>query len=188
LEDLVLTVGDSFPAYELTACVSTDPLKPFATIDSESGAGRWRVVFFWPKDFTFVCPTELAAFGDVHDQFVRRQADVLGVSVDSEYVHLAWRKGHPHLRDLPYPMLSDIKREFAEACGVLGPDGVAQRATFIVDPDNVIEFAMVTADSVGRNVSEVLRCLHALQTDELTPCNWRPGQKTLDADELLAAG
>jgi peroxiredoxin (alkyl hydroperoxide reductase subunit C) len=106
--------------------------------------------------------------------------------VDSEFVHHAWRKNHPDLRDLPFPMLSDIKRELSAACGVLGGDGVAQRATFIVDPDNEIQFVMVTAGSVGRNVEEVLRVLDALQTDELCPCNWNKGQDTLDANKLLA--
>jgi len=183
----LLTVGDNFPGYELTACVSTDATRPFATIDSASSKNRWRVVFFWPKDFTFVCPTELSAFAGLHDEFVARGADVHGVSVDSEYVHLAWRKAHPHLRELPYPMLADIKRQLSEACGVLGDDGVAQRATFIVDPHNVVRFVMVTPESVGRNADEVLRVLDAVQIDALTPCNWRPGQRTLDSTELLAA-
>jgi alkyl hydroperoxide reductase subunit AhpC len=142
-------------------------------------------VFFWPKDFTFVCPTEIAAFGRLNEDFADRDAQVLGVSIDSEFVHHAWRKDHPDLRDLPFPMLSDLKRELSEACGVLGEDGVAQRATFIIDPNNEIQFAMVTAGSVGRNVDEVLRVLDALQTDELCPCNWKKGDTTLDAAKLL---
>jgi len=106
--------------------------------------------------------------------------------VDSEYVHYAWRKNHPDLRDLPFPMLSDVKRELSQALGILGEDGVAQRATFIVDPQDVIQFVMVTAGSVGRNVKEVLRVLDALQSDELCPCNWNKGEATLDATKLLA--
>lgn len=182
----MLTVGDMFPEFELTACVSLEKGKEFEQIDHKTYEGKWKIVFAWPKDFTFVCPTEIAAFGTLNEEFAQRNAQVLGVSVDSEYVHYAWRKQHPELRDLPFPMLSDIKRELTDACGVLGDDGVAQRATFIVDPDNVIQFAMVTAGSVGRNVDEVLRVLDAVQTGELVPCNWRRGDQTLDAAALMA--
>ncbi|GAB2589750.1 peroxiredoxin [Streptomyces capparidis] len=182
----MLTVGDQFPQYDLTACVDLDPEKAFTQINHKSYEGKWRVVFFWPKDFTFVCPTEIAAFGKLNDEFADRDAQVLGVSVDSEFVHHAWRKNHPDLRDLPFPMLADVKRELASECGVLGPDGVAQRAVFVVDPNNEIQFVMVTAGSVGRNPNEVLRVLDALQTDELCPCNWTKGEDTLDAGKLLA--
>ncbi|SDG07475.1 peroxiredoxin (alkyl hydroperoxide reductase subunit C) [Sinosporangium album] len=182
----MLTVGDRFPAYELTACVSLDPDKAFATIDHKTHEGKWRVVFAWPKDFTFVCPTEIAEFGRLNDEFADRDAQVLGFSIDSEFVHHAWRNDHPDLRDLPFPMLSDIKRELSEALGILGEDGVAQRATFIVDPNNDIQFSMVTAGSVGRNVKEVLRVLDALQSDELCPCNWNKGESGLDAKALMA--
>ncbi|MFG1683014.1 peroxiredoxin [Nonomuraea sp. NPDC049269] len=182
----MLTVGDRFPEYELTACVALDPEKAFAEIDHKSYEGKWRVVFFWPKDFTFVCPTEIAEFGRLHREFADRDTQVLGVSVDSEYVHHAWRTHHDDLRDLPFPMLSDVKRELSAACGVLGDDGVAQRATFIVDQNDEIQFTMVTAGSVGRNVQEVLRVLDALQSDELCPCNWSRGEAGLDARGLLA--
>jgi peroxiredoxin (alkyl hydroperoxide reductase subunit C) len=175
----VLTVGDVFPDYDLTGVVSTDPDTAFVRERPASRAGQWRVIFFWPKDFTFVCPTEIAAFGRLNDEFADRDAQVLGVSVDSEYVHLAWKQNHPDLTDLPFPMLSDITRELTGAVGALGEDGVARRATFVVDPDNVIQFSMVTAGSVGRNPEEVLRILDALQTDELCPCNWRRGEATL---------
>jgi alkyl hydroperoxide reductase subunit AhpC len=181
----VLTVGDRFPEYELTACVSLDADNAFETITHKSYEGRWRVLFFWPKDFTFVCPTEIAEFGRLNDEFADRDAQVLGASVDNEFVHHAWRKDHPDLRDLPFPMLSDLNRELSSALGILTEDGVAKRATFLVDPDNEIQFAMVTAGSVGRNVKEVLRVLDALQSDELCPCNWNKGDATLDARALL---
>ena len=192
----MLTVGDRFPDYELTALVPGDlakvdaksPEDYFVTITPKSYEGKWRVVFFWPKDFTFVCPTEIAEFARQNGEFDDRDAQVLGVSVDSEYVHFAWRKEHADLREIPFPMLSDIRRELSEAAGVLGEDGVAQRATFLVDPNGVIQFVMVTAGSVGRNVAEVLRVLDALQTDELCACNWRPGEATLDAGELMGVG
>lgn len=182
----MLTVGDKFPAFELTACVDLDPEKAFAQIDHKSYEGKWKVYFAWPKDFTFVCPTEIAAFGKLNEEFADRDAQILGFSVDSEFVHHAWRKDHDDLRDLPFPMLSDIKRELCADLGILGEDGVAQRATFIVDPDNEIQFVMVTAGSVGRNPKEVLRVLDALQTDELCPCNWKKGDETLDVVKLLA--
>ncbi|MGH3803606.1 MAG: peroxiredoxin [Pseudonocardiaceae bacterium] len=184
----MLTVGNQFPDYNLTSVVSLDPDTAFAQITPDTHAGTWRVVFFWPKDFTFVCPTEIAAFGKLNGEFADRDAQVLGVSVDSEFVHLAWRESHKDLRELPFPMMSDLRRELSEACGVLNVGGVADRATFIVDPNNEIQFAMVTAGSVGRNVDEVLRVLDALQTDELCPCNWKKGEDTLDAAALMKAG
>ena len=182
----MLTIGDKFPEFELKACVDLDPAKAFADIDHKSYEGKWKVVFFWPMDFTFVCPTEIAAFGKLNDEFADRDAQILGVSGDSEFVHHAWRKDHADLRDLPFPMLADIKHELMSACGVENADGTAQRAVFIVDPNNEIQFAMVTAGSVGRNPKEVLRVLDALQTDELCPCNWQNGQETLDAAQLMA--
>jgi peroxiredoxin (alkyl hydroperoxide reductase subunit C) len=184
----VLTVGNQFPSYNLTSVVSLNPDTAFTQITPETHAGKWRVVFFWPKDFTFVCPTEIAAFGKLNEEFADRDAQVLGVSVDSEFVHLAWRENHKDLHELPFPMMSDLRRELSEACGVLSADGVADRATFIIDPNNEIQFAMVTAGSVGRNVDEVLRVLDALQTDELCPCNWKKGEDTLNAVELMKSG
>jgi peroxiredoxin (alkyl hydroperoxide reductase subunit C) len=178
----MLTVGDRFPAFDLTATVSTDPEKAFVDINNESFPGKWKVVFFYPKDFTFVCPTEIAAFGKLNEEFADRDAQVMSASIDSEYVHLAWRQNHSDLKDLPFPMLSDIKRELSQGLGILDPqDGVAQRAVFVVDPHGIIRFAMVTEMNVGRNPEEVLRVLDALQTDELCPCNWQPGQETLNA-------
>jgi peroxiredoxin (alkyl hydroperoxide reductase subunit C) len=176
----MLTVGEKFPKFEVTATVSLDTKTAFETITDESYTGKWKVYFFWPKDFTFVCPTEIAAFGKLNKEFADRDAQVLGGSVDSEFVHLAWRNQHPDLKDLPFPMLADIKRELTGALGVLDlKAGVAQRATFIVDPDNIIRFVYVTDLSVGRNPQEVLRVLDALQTDELCPCNWHKGEKTI---------
>jgi alkyl hydroperoxide reductase subunit AhpC len=191
----MLGVGDAFPEYTLTALIEGDlsaveakqPEDFFTTISSDSHPGKWRVVFFWPKDFTFICPTEIAEFGRLTPEFADRDAQVLGASVDNEFVHYAWRKQHEDLKALPFPMLSDLNRDLATALGVLNADGVADRATFIVDPNNEIQFASVTAGSVGRNVEEVLRVLDALQTDELCPCNWQKGAQTLDVVELLNA-
>ena len=178
----MLTVGDRSPAFNLQAVVSTEQDKAFTRIDNQSNAGKWKVVFFWPKDFTFVCPTEIAAFGKLNGDFNDRDAVIYGVSTDSEFVHLAWRRTHPDLKDLPFPMLADIKRELSQAFGILDKqEGVALRATFIVDPEGVIRFVSVNDLSVGRNPQEVLRVLDALQTDELCPCNWQKGEEFLKA-------
>lgn len=178
----MLTVGDKFPEFKTTATVSTDIDKAFETVTQESYPGKWKVVFFYPKDFTFVCPTEIAAFGKLNDDFADRDAQVLGASVDNEFVHMAWRKDKDELRDLPFPLLADVNRKLSSSLGILDEEeGVAKRATFIVDPDNIIRFAMVTDMNVGRNPDEVLRVLDALQTDELCPCNWTQGDETLNA-------
>ena len=177
----MLSVGASFPSFELTGVVDLNPQKAFTQITDKTYEGKWKLYFFWPKDFTFVCPTEISGFGDVNAEFAARNTQILGASIDSEYVHLAWRENHPALRELPFPMLADIKRELSSALGILDPvAGVAQRATFLVDPKNVIRFAYVTDLSVGRNPQEVLRVLDALQSDKLTPCNWKKGEKTLN--------
>ena len=178
----MLTVGDKFPEFELQAAVSLESGKEFETIRHDSHPGRWKVVFFWPMDFTFICPTEIAEFGRRNRDFVDREAQVLGASTDTHFVHLNWRKHHPDLLDLPYPMLADTKRELSSALGILHKEeGVALRATFIVDPDGIIRHVSVNDLSVGRNVDEVLRVLDGLQTDELCPCNWSKGEATLGA-------
>ena len=162
--------------------VSNDLDAAFQPITQDSFPGKWKVVFFWPKDFTFVCPTEIAAFGRLEKEFQARDTQVLGVSIDSDFVHLAWRREKEELRNLPFPMLSDIKRELCSRLGILDlAAGVAQRATYIVDPQGVIRFVYVTDLNVGRNPDEVLRVLDALQTDELCPCNWKQGEETLEA-------
>ena len=178
----MLTIGDKFPSFDLKAVVSTDPKTAFRQINDKSDEGKWKVVFFWPKDFTFVCPTEIAAFGKLNGEFKDRDAVVYGASIDSEYVHLAWRQNHADLKTLPFPMLSDLKRELSSALGILDKnEGVALRATFIVDPEGIIRFVSVNDLSVGRNPQEVLRVLDALQTDELCPCNWQKGEEVLKA-------
>lgn len=176
----MLTVGDKFPEFHLQACVSREPGKEFAEISSKSGAGKWQVVFFWPEDFTFVCPTEIAEFGKRNSDFEKLNTLLLGASTDSRWVHLAWRNQHPDLRDLPFPMLADVKQELTSSLGILDKtDGVALRATFIVDPDGTIQWVNVNGLQTGRNIPETLRVLEALQTGEKTPCNWEPGQSTL---------
>ena len=176
----MLTVGEKFPKFKLNAVVSLEKEKEFQEITESTHLGKWQVIFFWPMDFTFICPTEIAEFGKRNKDFVDRDARVLGASTDTHFVHLAWRNNHSDLKGLPYPMLADTKRELSSALGILHKEeGVALRATFIVDPEGVIRWVMVNDLSVGRNVDETLRVLDALQTDELCPCNWRQGEKTL---------
>ena len=176
----MLKIGDHFPAYSLTGVISANPADAFIEVNSDTYQGKWKVVFFWPMDFTFVCPTEIAEFGRLNNDFIERDAALLGVSTDSQFVHLAWKQHHPDLRDLTFPMLADVKRELSTALGILDERaGVASRAVYIVDPQNIIRFVMVTDLNVGRNPKEVLRILDALQTDELCPCNWQKGDATL---------
>ncbi len=178
----MLTVGDRFPSFSLQAVVSLEKGREFETLTDRSHADRWQIVFFWPMDFTFVCPTEIAEFGRRYRDFVDRDAEVLGVSTDTHFVHQAWRKDHPDLKELPFPMLADTRRELSSQLGILHKEeGVPLRATYIVDPHGTIRWVSVNDLSVGRNVDEVLRVLDALQTDELCPCNWQKGQPTLDA-------
>ncbi len=178
----MLTVGDKFPSFRLKAVVSSDPKSAFAEISEQSEPGKWKVVFFWPKDFTFICPTEIAAFGRLNGEFADRDAVIYGVSTDSEFVHLAWRQNHADLTALPFAMLADIKRQLSAALGILDKEeGVCLRATFVADPEGIIRFVSVNDLSVGRNPQEVLRVLDALQTDELCPCNWQKGEPVLKA-------
>ena len=178
----MLTVGEQFPSFNLTAVVDLDPKKAFEEITEKSYPGKWKVVFFWPKDFTFVCPTEIAGFGKLNADFNDRDTVIYGVSTDSEFVHLAWRQNHADLKSLPFAMLADTNRRLSKALGILDEEeGVAKRATFLVDPEGIIRFVYVTDMSVGRNPAEVLRVLDALQTDELCPCNWQKGEATLVA-------
>lgn len=179
----MLSIGHSFPHFNLKGVVTSDLATAFQTFasDSDELRGQWGVYVFYPKDFTFVCPTELVGFGDLASEFADRDAKLFGVSTDSEFVHLAWRQNESQLSELPYPLLSDIRRDLSQELGVLDPDElVCMRATFIVDPEGVIRFAAVQDGSVGRNPAEVLRVLDALQTGELCPCNWNRGEDTIN--------
>ena len=176
----MLGVGQKFPEFSLKGVVSNDLKDAFVDVNNGGYKGKWLAVFFWPKDFTFVCPTEIEAFGKLNKEFAQRDTQILGFSVDSEFVHLAWRQQNEGLSTLPFPMVSDIKRELSSALGILDrAAGVSQRAVYLVDPGGIIRFVMVTDLSIGRNSEEVLRVLDALQTGGLTPCNWRKGQETI---------
>jgi peroxiredoxin (alkyl hydroperoxide reductase subunit C) len=178
----MITVGDKFPEFNKLSTVSLEPGKEFSEI-SLSGilsSNKWMVMFWYPKDFTFVCPTEIAEFNKNFDEFNKRETYLIGASTDTEFVHLAWRNNHPDLKGLKFPLLADTSKSLAEALGILEKnEKIAYRATFIVDPSGIVRYVSVHDLSVGRNVREVLRTLDALQTDELCPCNWEAGQKTL---------
>jgi alkyl hydroperoxide reductase subunit AhpC len=176
----MLTVGQPFPQFSLTAVKAGNKDTAFFPMDNKTYKGKWQVWVFWPKDFTFVCPTEIVGFGDLNKEFADRDAQLIGGSTDSDFVHLAWRENDSRLTNSPFPWVADVKRDLTSALGILHPqEGVALRATFIVDPDGIIRFSEVTDLSVGRNPKESLRVLDALQTDELCPCNWQKGQETL---------
>jgi lipoyl-dependent peroxiredoxin subunit C len=176
----MLSVGKKFPNFKMKATVSNELASAFIDITQDTYKGKWQVIFFYPKDFTFVCPTEIKGFAELNRKFLDRDAQILAASTDTEFVHLAWRQNHKDLHDLPFPMLADVKRELSGALGIIDEEeGVAQRATFIVDPNGIIRFVYVTDLSVGRNPNEVLRILDGLQTDELCPCNWEKGKETI---------
>lgn len=174
------TVGMQFPEFNKKAVVSIEKGKEFKMISNEDIAGKWAVMFWWPKDFTFVCPTEIAEFNKNYSNFTDRDTVLLGASTDTEYVHVAWRKDHSDLRDLKFPMIADTSKSLAESLGILNEgERVAYRATFIIDPEGIIRWVNINDLNVGRNVAEVIRVLDALQTDELCPCNWTKGEETL---------
>lgn len=176
----MLTIGQKFPEFKKTAVVSLEMGKEFETITNEDLKGKWSVMFWWPKDFTFVCPTEITGFNDYYESFKNLDANLIGASTDSEFVHLAWRNDHPGLRQLKFPMLADTSKSLAEDLGILeAGEKIAYRATFILDETGVIRWVSVNDLAIGRNVPEVLRVLEALKTGKLTPCDWEPGQATL---------
>ncbi|MGQ8338101.1 peroxiredoxin [Sunxiuqinia sp. A32] len=176
----MLTIGQKFPEFKKKAVVSLEAGKEFSELTNGDLDGKWSVVFWWPKDFTFVCPTEITAFNDHFEEFKKLNTNLVGASTDSEYVHLAWRNEHPGLRKLQFPMLADTSKSLAEELGILEPEErIAYRATFIIDADGIIRWATVNDLAIGRNIPEVLRVLEALQTGKLTPCDWVPGEATL---------
>jgi lipoyl-dependent peroxiredoxin subunit C len=185
----LLGLGERFPDFAMHGCVSVEPGAEFRMVDSHNLKEKWAAIFFWPLDFTFVCPTELVEFDRALPQFRDLNARLFGVSGDSHYVHLAWRKENPALRNLGFPMLADYRKDLAEQLGILDPvEKVPLRATYLVDPEGVIRWLCVNALSVGRSTGEVLRVLKALQTGELCPANWSPGEATLErpADAEMA--
>ena len=167
------------PSFEAEAYVrgEADPCR----VALDAYRGSWVVLFFYPRDFTFVCPTELHAFAELEDAFAAEDAVVVAASTDSYWSHKAWLETHPLLADVGYPILADTAHEIASAYGVLLEDGSALRATFVIDPDGVVRHASITDQSVGRSPDETLRVLQALRTGALCPVSWRKGEPTLKA-------
>lgn len=178
----MLGVGEKFPSYSLTATVSTDrdPQKAFRTSTGLDFPGKWKVYFCLAKGFHVRLSDRNRRLRQIEKEFEEREAQVLGASIDSEWVHHAWRNSNGELKDVPFPMLSDISSVLCAQLGILDPaDGVAQCATFIVNPEGVTQVVYVTTSRVGRNPDEVLRVLDALQSNELCPSNWHKGEPAL---------
>lgn len=172
-------VGMPAPDFQLEGVVGTAPGKEFKQLALKDFKDKWLVLFFYPADFTFVCPTEIMGFSDSMDSFRKLNAEIAAVSTDSKWSHLAWVK-RGDLGDLRYPLLADFKKVTARAYGVLDEEqGVALRGLFIIDPKGVVQYQVIHNHDVGRSVEETLRVLEALQSGGLCPIGWKPGQKTL---------
>ncbi|MBL8919328.1 MAG: peroxiredoxin [Myxococcaceae bacterium] len=177
----MLVPGSKAPEFNVPACVSIEKGKEFKNVTLKEFAGKWIVLYTYPKDFTFVCPTEIVEFDKKLKDFADRGAVVLGGSTDNEHSHLAWRNNHADLKNLKHPLLF-VNATMAQGFGLLHATAeVALRATFIIDPNGVIRYATANDLAVGRNVDEVLRVLDGLQTEELCACNWKKGEETLSA-------
>jgi len=183
----MLGVGDILPEFEITGVKpkfmvhEENGQSAFEKITQDSFKGKWKVYYFYPKDFTFICPTEIVAFNDAVGEFANRNCALLTASTDSVYSHKGWCDHHEELKGLKYPMLSDMTRKMSAAYDVLDEDkGLAYRGIFLIDPAGVLRWLAIHDLGVGRNVAEVLRVLDALQTDKLCPCNWKAGDKTLN--------
>jgi lipoyl-dependent peroxiredoxin subunit C len=181
----MLGIGDRIPPFSVTGVKpgfnahEENGVSAFETVTDKSFPGKWKVIYFYPKDFTFVCPTEIAEFARLDKDFADRDTVVLGGSTDNEFCKLAWRRAHADLDKLGQWQFGDTNGSLVDGLGIRSPDGVAYRATFIIDPDGVIQHVSVNSLNVGRNPKETLRILDGLQTDELCPCNREVGGKTL---------
>ncbi|AHG64510.1 MAG: peroxiredoxin [Advenella sp.] len=180
------TVGEKLESFKVVGVKpgfnnhEENGVSAFEDITESSFPGKWKVIYFYPKDFTFVCPTEIVGFNNLAKDFEDRDAVLMGGSVDNEFCKLAWRREHPDLNKLGHYSFADSTGSLIDQLGVRERnEGVALRATFIVDPDNVIQHVSVNNLNVGRNPEEVLRILDGLQTDELCPCNRAAGGETL---------
>ena len=175
----MIGLGEKFPEFKKLA-VSTKNEFVDITSEDHKKAGKWMVMFWYPKDFTFICPTEIAEFSAQNGEFKKRKAKLIAASTDTEFVHLGWRNAAPELKKLEIPMLADTSKSLGEELGILEKEfKFAYRVTFIVDPDGIIQWIGAYGMDDGRNVKEVLRVLDSLQIGGLTPCNWEPGQATL---------
>jgi peroxiredoxin (alkyl hydroperoxide reductase subunit C) len=185
MEEQMSLVGKEAPLFKEQAVVN----KAFEEVNLESYRDKWVVLFFYPLDFTFVCPTEITALSDAVEEFKKRDCEIIGVSTDSKFSHLAWinqPRTEGGLGDVKYPLVADFTKKISEDYGVLLEAGMALRATFIIDPEGVIQFELVHDLGIGRNVDEILRNLDALQFvrkhGEVCPAGWTPGKDTMVPD------
>ncbi len=180
-----LLVGEKAPNFKGTAVIGgassgLNPGNSFKQISLEDYKGKWVVFFFYPLDFTFVCPTEIAGLGKNYDEFKKLNTEVIGCSTDSHFSHLAWRTHEKDLQDLPFPLLADFTGANAKAYEVYKEStGYALRGLYIINPEGELKYSVIHPEAVGRSSEEVLRVLQALQTGKQTPCGWKPGDNTL---------
>lgn len=183
-----VTVGHQAPSFTATAVYDQE----FSTVKLADYLGKYVILFFYPLDFTFVCPTEIIAFSDAYEVFQELNAEILGVSVDSEYAHLAWLQADRKsggLGNLKYPLISDLNKEISASYNVLNNQGVALRGLFIIDKLGIIQYSTINNLTFGRSVDETLRVLQAIRyvqshPDEVCPANWHPGEKTMKTDPI----
>lgn len=182
---MALLIGHEAPDFKGTAVIggNADNLNTdnaFKEISLSEYKGKWVVLFFYPLDFTFVCPTEIEEFGDKYEEFRKLDCEIIACSTDSKYSHLAWRGSHPGLKKLPYPMLADFTRSTSRSYEILKEEtGYALRGLYIIDPNGILQYSVIHPEDVGRSSSEVLRVLSALQLGKKTPCNWHIGDSPL---------
>lgn len=169
---ITTSIGKQFPPFQLQGVTKSDHTE-FPVFSQDDIKGMWSIIFSWPLNFTFVCPTEIKAFSDAYDKFESNNTRIFGFSVDSPFSHMEWRKS---LGDIRFPMISDLNRTLSSMLGILTEDGVTYRATYILDPDCTIKHISINDNSVGRNTDEILRLLQAFQAGGLRQCNWQPGQ------------
>ncbi|AUC61818.1 alkyl hydroperoxide redutase subunit AhpC [Cyanobacterium sp. HL-69] len=186
---MTIQVGKKAPDFMATAVVDQE----FKMLKLSDYLDQYVILFFYPLDFTFVCPTEIIAFSDHHEEFASFNTEILGVSVDSEFAHLAWiqtERKQGGIGDINYPLVSDLKKEISTAYNVLEPEaGIALRGLFIIDPEGIIQYMTINNFSFGRSVDETLRVLKAIQyvqshQDEVCPIDWQEGDKTMVNDPV----
>nr|YP_009315160.1 2-Cys peroxiredoxin [Titanophycus setchellii]SCW23615.1 2-Cys peroxiredoxin [Titanophycus setchellii] len=181
-------VGKPAPNFKATAVYDQE----FTEVQLAEYLGKYVILFFYPLDFTFVCPTEIIAFSDEYERFRNINTEILGVSVDSEYSHLAWMqtdRSSGGLGDLKYPLVSDLKKTISSSYNVLSDDGMALRGLFIIDQQGIVQHSLVNNLEFGRSVDETYRTLQAIQyvqshPDEVCPADWQPGDKTMIPDPI----
>jgi alkyl hydroperoxide reductase subunit AhpC len=178
---MALRVGQQVPDHSVQAYVRGERAPSEFALSSHRG--RWVVLFFYPRDFTFICPTELASFAEHHDAFLGERAVVLGASTDSYYSHKAWFESDPRLADVRYPVIADTAHELSRSFDVLLEDGATHRGTFIIDPSGLLLHMSINEHDVGRSVEEVLRILRAFRTGALCPADWTPDKATLTSED-----